>query len=304
MGAHGLVALDWHSGNRSVLVDHELSGVVVGLTLSTRPEDVYRALLESTAFGTRRIIESFEASGVPVRELVVAGGLLKNRVPDADVRRRDPPPALVAGFRAGAGPRLGHPRGGRRGRLPRHPRRVRGHGPHASRPRTCRTSAGRGRTTRSTRSTPSCTTTSAAAPTTSCTGCARIKREAGHGMTAAAAVRQDDPGRPPGGQRAARRTGPLQPRGLDGRQRLRPGGGQRPVRHQAQRRRLRPDRAGQHDPVRPGRVGGRGRPVPVQRHRRARLRLPGDAARSAASCTPTRRTPRRGPPAASRSRAC
>jgi L-ribulokinase len=78
VGEHGLVALDWHSGNRSVLVDHELSGLIVGLTLSTKPEDVYRALLEATAFGTRKIVESFEASGVPVRELVVAGGLLKN----------------------------------------------------------------------------------------------------------------------------------------------------------------------------------------------------------------------------------
>src|SRR6185295_8287732 len=79
VGQHGLVVLDWHSGNRSILVDHELSGLVVGLTLSTRPEDVYRALLESTAFGTRKIIEAFEASGVGVDELVVAGGLLKNR---------------------------------------------------------------------------------------------------------------------------------------------------------------------------------------------------------------------------------
>ena len=78
VGEHGLVALDWHSGNRSVLVDHELSGVVVGQTLATRPEDTYRALLEATAFGTRRIIEAFNESGVPVRELVVAGGLLKN----------------------------------------------------------------------------------------------------------------------------------------------------------------------------------------------------------------------------------
>jgi L-ribulokinase len=78
VGEHGLVALDWHSGNRSVLVDHELSGVIVGQTLSTRPEDQYRALMESTAFGTRRIIESFIESGIPVTELVVAGGLLKN----------------------------------------------------------------------------------------------------------------------------------------------------------------------------------------------------------------------------------
>ena len=80
VGEHGLVALDWHSGNRSVLVDHELSGLLVGQTLATRPEDVYRALLEATAFGTRRIIESFEGAGVPVTELVVAGGLLKNEL--------------------------------------------------------------------------------------------------------------------------------------------------------------------------------------------------------------------------------
>ena len=78
IGAHGLIALDWHSGNRSVLVDHELSGVVVGQTLLTRPEDTYRALLEATAFGTRTIVEAFVSSGVPVTELVVAGGLLKN----------------------------------------------------------------------------------------------------------------------------------------------------------------------------------------------------------------------------------
>ncbi|HZG92376.1 MAG TPA: ribulokinase [Pseudonocardia sp.] len=80
VGEHGLIALDWHSGNRSVLVDHELSAVVVGQTLATRPEHTYRALLEATAFGTRAIIEAFEAAGVAVTELVVAGGLLKNRL--------------------------------------------------------------------------------------------------------------------------------------------------------------------------------------------------------------------------------
>jgi L-ribulokinase len=78
IGEHGLIALDWHSGNRSVLVDHELSGLVVGQTLATRAEDTYRALLEATAFGTRTIIDAFNGSGVPVTELVVAGGLLKN----------------------------------------------------------------------------------------------------------------------------------------------------------------------------------------------------------------------------------
>ncbi|MQY25469.1 ribulokinase [Nocardia aurantia] len=78
VGEHGLIALDWHSGNRSVLVDHDLSGLIAGLTLATAPEDVYRALLEATAFGTRVIIDAFESAGVPVRELIVAGGLLKN----------------------------------------------------------------------------------------------------------------------------------------------------------------------------------------------------------------------------------
>ncbi|MET1075423.1 MAG: ribulokinase [Umezawaea sp.] len=78
IGEHGLIALDWHSGNRSVLVDHELSGLVVGQTLATRAEDTYRALLEATAFGTRRIIDAFADSGVPVTELIVAGGLLRN----------------------------------------------------------------------------------------------------------------------------------------------------------------------------------------------------------------------------------
>ncbi len=62
-----------------MLVDHELSGVVVGLTLATKPEEVYLALLEATAFGTRKIVESFEERGVPVTEFIVAGGLLKNR---------------------------------------------------------------------------------------------------------------------------------------------------------------------------------------------------------------------------------
>ncbi|ROO85760.1 L-ribulokinase [Actinocorallia herbida] len=78
VGAHGLVALDWHNGNRSILVDHDLSGVLIGTTLATRPEDVYRALLEATAFGTRTIIDAFERAGVPVTELVVAGGLLRS----------------------------------------------------------------------------------------------------------------------------------------------------------------------------------------------------------------------------------
>ena len=78
VGSHGLIALDWLSGNRSVLVDHRLSGLVIGLTLSTAPEEVYRALLESTAFGTRRIVDAFVDAGVAVDRITVVGGLLKN----------------------------------------------------------------------------------------------------------------------------------------------------------------------------------------------------------------------------------
>ncbi|WP_055588734.1 ribulokinase [Peterkaempfera griseoplana] len=78
VGGHGLMALDWHSGNRSVLVDHHLSGLILGLTLDTRPEDIYRALIEATAYGTRTIVEAFESSGVPVQQFTAAGGLLKN----------------------------------------------------------------------------------------------------------------------------------------------------------------------------------------------------------------------------------
>ncbi|MGW2248926.1 ribulokinase [Kitasatospora sp. NPDC001660] len=91
VGAHGLVALDWMNGNRSTLVDHHLSGVIAGLTLATRPEEIYRALLEATAFGTRVIVEALERGGVPVTEFVVTGGLKKNELLMqiyADVLRR------------------------------------------------------------------------------------------------------------------------------------------------------------------------------------------------------------------------
>jgi L-ribulokinase len=78
VGRHGLIALDWNNGNRSVLVDHELSGLILGLTLATRAEDIYRALIEATAFGTRKILDAFAEAGMRVDELVVAGGLVKN----------------------------------------------------------------------------------------------------------------------------------------------------------------------------------------------------------------------------------
>ncbi|NWG18253.1 MAG: ribulokinase [Chloroflexi bacterium] len=74
-GEHGLVALDWWNGNRSVLVDADLTGLLVGATLATRAPDIYRALIEATAFGTRIIIEAFEERGIAVDELIAAGGL-------------------------------------------------------------------------------------------------------------------------------------------------------------------------------------------------------------------------------------
>jgi L-ribulokinase len=74
-GQSGLLALDWWNGNRSVLVDADLGGLLIGATLATVPEEVYRALIEATAFGTRVIIETFEAHGVPIHEIVACGGL-------------------------------------------------------------------------------------------------------------------------------------------------------------------------------------------------------------------------------------
>lgn len=74
-GEHGLMALDWVNGNRSILVDHRLSGLLVGLTLHTRPHHVLQALIEATAFGALRIVERLEEYGVRVDEIVAAGGL-------------------------------------------------------------------------------------------------------------------------------------------------------------------------------------------------------------------------------------
>ncbi len=75
VGEHGLIALDWWNGNRSTLVDTNLTGVLLGATLLTKPEDIYRALIEATAYGTRTIVEAFRTSGVPVHEVYAAGGI-------------------------------------------------------------------------------------------------------------------------------------------------------------------------------------------------------------------------------------
>ncbi|MDY3072868.1 MAG: ribulokinase [Eubacteriales bacterium] len=76
-GQSGLLALDWWNGNRSVLVDAELSGLMLGMTLRTTPEEMYRALIEATAYGTRMIVEAYRNAGVPVSEMVAAGGIAR-----------------------------------------------------------------------------------------------------------------------------------------------------------------------------------------------------------------------------------
>ena len=74
-GESGLLALDWWNGNRSVLVDAELGGLLVGATLATTAPEIYRALVEATAYGTRVIMEALESNGVPVNEVIACGGL-------------------------------------------------------------------------------------------------------------------------------------------------------------------------------------------------------------------------------------
>ena len=74
-GESGLLALDWWNGNRSVLVDADLSGLLIGATLATQAPEIYRALIEATAFGTRVIVEAFDSHGVAVNEIVTCGGL-------------------------------------------------------------------------------------------------------------------------------------------------------------------------------------------------------------------------------------
>ena len=75
IGESGLIALDWWNGNRSILVDVDLTGMLIGATLATKPAEIYRALIEATAYGKRIIIETFQKSGVPIHELVACGGL-------------------------------------------------------------------------------------------------------------------------------------------------------------------------------------------------------------------------------------
>ena len=74
-GQSGLLALDWNNGNRTILVDQRLTGLLIGQTLHTKPEEIYRALVEATAFGALTIINRFEEYGVKVSEIVNCGGI-------------------------------------------------------------------------------------------------------------------------------------------------------------------------------------------------------------------------------------
>ena len=76
-GESGVIALNWFNGNRSTLVNSDLSGLFVGMTLTTAPEDLMRALIEATAFGWRNIIDAYEACGVPVKQIIASGGIAR-----------------------------------------------------------------------------------------------------------------------------------------------------------------------------------------------------------------------------------
>ena len=72
-----MVALDWNNGNRTILVDQRLTGLLIGQTLHTRPEEIYRALVEATAFGARMIVDRFVEEGVRIDEVIALGGVAK-----------------------------------------------------------------------------------------------------------------------------------------------------------------------------------------------------------------------------------
>jgi len=76
-GESGLIALDWLNGNRSILSDYNLSGVVMGLTLQTRPEEIYRALVEANIFGSRRILDNYNENGILISDIYAVGGIAR-----------------------------------------------------------------------------------------------------------------------------------------------------------------------------------------------------------------------------------
>lgn len=74
-GESGLVALDWHNGTRSILSNPNLSGLLVGLTLHTKPEEIFRAYLEATAYSAKKIISTYLIAGMKIKEIIASGGL-------------------------------------------------------------------------------------------------------------------------------------------------------------------------------------------------------------------------------------
>ena len=74
-GASGLLALDWNNGNRNILSDQQLSGLVLGQTLATKDYEIYRALIEATAFGALKIIECIRSQGISIHEIIATGGI-------------------------------------------------------------------------------------------------------------------------------------------------------------------------------------------------------------------------------------
>ena len=169
-GETGLVALDWWNGNRTILADADLTGAIFGLTLQTTREQIYRALLESIAFGSRRIMDNFEEHGLVLSEIVACGGIAE-RSPLmmqllADTSGREVHVPEVSEIPARGAALFGAVAAGV----------YRGHRERASRrrgPRRCaptrRTSRPRRPTTACTRSTGSCTKCSAAPRYGSCT---------------------------------------------------------------------------------------------------------------------------------------
>ena len=74
-GESGLLALDWWNGNRSLLADSNLSGMILGMTLQTKPEEIYRSLMEAAAFGARMIVEHYRKHGISITEFRASGGI-------------------------------------------------------------------------------------------------------------------------------------------------------------------------------------------------------------------------------------
>ena len=121
VGENGLLALDWWNGNRSVLADTKLSGVLLGLTLQTKPEDIFRAVLEATGFSARMVVDNFDEHGLKVSEIYAVGGIAQKNsllmqiyadVLNRDIRVADCSQACALGSAIFAAAAAGKSRGG------------------------------------------------------------------------------------------------------------------------------------------------------------------------------------------------